>query len=232
MSLANIDPNFSSINYTDNPKVAPNEIDQLEQYQVLFPSISATFIGTAASGTSTQSKALVLLTTRPDYPRNLLYGVIGTNDMGGTWTVTGTNQFGDAISESVGSGTVAAGTPAFAIAGTSIFAQITGGTFTVATGAVGGGLGQVGVAVGTGATSKSWFGLPSKIGSVSDIKSIAWAKELVSTAMSGGTYTSGVHVNLDTHAFGGTFTTAGTETYSVLFRSTHDNAGSANVHTW
>lgn len=208
-------------------RVTPDEIDRYEQYVVINPSISATWVGTCAAGTSTQSKALVLINKNLDYPRNLLYGVVGTNDVGGTWTVNGKDQFGNTITESVGSGTAAAGTPAFAVAGTKIFSQVTSGTFTFATGSAGNGSAQLGVAIGTAATAKYYLGLPSKIAAVTDVKSISWSKENVQVTMNGGTVDSTL-VGTTNHTFCGTGIMGGTETFVVLYRPTTDLSGTTD----
>lgn len=209
-------------------QVTPDEMDRYEQYTVTFPSISATWCGTAAGGTAGQTKALVIINENLDYPRNLLYGVVGTADMGGSWTVNGKNQFGEVISETVALGTAAAGTPAVAVAGTSIFAEVTSGTFTVAATGVGAGSAQLGVAIGTAATAKYYLGLPTKIGAVTDVKAISWTKENVQVTMNGGTVSSDL-VSTTTHSFCGTGIMGGTETFTVLFKPTHDNAGKANL---
>lgn len=208
-------------------QVAANEIDQYTRINTGILSISSTWVGTAAGGTSTQAKALVLINTLLDYPRNLLYSCVGTSDMGGTWVVNGYDQFGQPITETVANGTVAAGTPAFAVAGTKIFAKVTSGTFTVATGAVGAGSARLGVAIGTAGTTAFKLGLLTKIASTLDVKAITWVKENVPTTLNGGTI--GAYVDATNHAFTGTSIMAGTESYSVLVKPTFDNLGKANL---
>lgn len=202
-------------------QITPDEIDRYERLTVLNPTTSSTWVGTAAGGTSTVSRALVLINTLLDHPRNLLYSCVGTNDMGGTWVVNGQDQFGAVITETVGNGTVAAGTPAFAVAGTKIFAKVTSGTFTVTTGAVGIGSARLGVAVGTAGTLAFKLGLLTKIASTTDVKAITWSKEHVTTTLGGGTI--GAYVDSTNHAFTGTAIMGGTEAYTVLFKSTFDN---------
>lgn len=209
-------------------QVTPDEQDVYIQYVVNNPSISATWAGTCAGGTAGQAKALVLINKNLDFPRNLLYGVVGTADMGGSWTVNGKDQFGNVIAETVVLGTAAAGTPAAAVAGTKIFAQVTSGTFTVDAAGVGNGSARLGVAIGTAATAKYYLGLPTKIAAVGDVKSISWSKELVQTTMNGGSVTSDL-VNTTTHSFCGTGIMGGTETFTVLLKPTYDNAGKANM---
>lgn len=205
--------------------MTPDEIDRYEQYAVVNPSISATWVGTAAGTTSGGIKPLVLINKNLDYPRNLLYSVVGTADIGGTWTVNGKDQFGVSITETVGSGTVAQGTPAFAIAGTKIFAQVTSGSVTIA--GTGIGSARIGVAIGTSATAKAYLGLPSKIGAVSDVKSISWSKENVQTTLNGGTVDSTL-VNTSTHSFCGSAIMGGTESFVVLYRPTIDLSGTVD----
>lgn len=206
-------------------KVTPDEIDQRQQYIVAYPSVSATFVGTAAGGTSTQEKALVVTQSKLDYPRNLLYSVVGTADMGGTWTVNGKNQFGKNITETVALGTAAAGTPAVATAGTAIFSDVTSGTFTVATDAVGAGSARVGVAIGS---PSAFFGLPVKVQAASDVKRITWIANGTWTGINGGTISD--YVSTANHAFRGTATNvAATDIYVVEVLSTYDSSDDANI---
>lgn len=208
-------------------QVTPNELDRYERINTGVLSVSATWVGTAAGGTSTQAKALVLINTLLDYPRNLLYSHVGTNDNGGTWVVNGFDQFGQPVTETVGNGTVAAGTPAWAVAGTKIFAKVTSGTFTTATGAVGAGSPRLGVAVGTAGTTIFKLGLLTKIAGSTDVKAITWIKENVPTTLNGGTI--GAYVDATNHAFTGSAIMAGTEAYVVLLKPTFSNLHKANL---
>jgi len=203
-------------------RVTPDEIDNYHVVNTGILSTSATWVGTAAGGTSTEAKALVLINRLLDHPRNLLYSMVGTADNGGTWTINGKNQFGEVVTESVGSGTVAAGTPAFAVAGTKIFREVTSGTFTVATGGVGLGSARIGVAIGTAPTAAHKLGLLTKIGGSTDVVGITWVKENVVTTINGGTI--GALVDATNHAFSGSAIMGGTESFKVLVRPTFDNA--------
>ena len=204
-------------------QVSPRDIDRYERINTGVLSISATWVGTAAGGTSTQAKPLVLINKLLDYPRNLLYSAVGTSDMGGTWVVNGKDQFGQVITETVANGTVAQGTPAFAVAGTKIFAEVTSGTFTVTTGALGAGSARIGVAIGTAGTAAFKLGLLTKIGGSADVKSITWISSDVPTTLNGGTI--GAYVDATNHAFTGTSIMGGTESYSVLLKPSFDNSG-------
>lgn len=209
-------------------QVTPNELDRYEFIHTGILSTSATYIGTSAGGTATVPKALVLITRITDYPRNLLYSVVGTNDIAGTFTTNGFDQFGQPITETVTqAGTVAAGTPAFAIAGTKIFASVTSGTFTAKSDTVGLGSARWGVAVGTAGTLAFKLGLLTKIAGSTDVKNITWVKENVATGLAGGTI--GALVDTTNHAFTGTAIMAGTESYRVLVKTTFQNAGKPNM---
>lgn len=222
--MSGIKREVTSVRFNGN-RVTPDEMDRYETYVVTNPTSSATWVGTSAGGTSTQAKALVLINTYLDYPRNLLYGLVGTADCGGTWSINGLDQFGVSITESVGSGTVAAGTPAFATAGTKIFAKVTSGTFTHATGQVGAGSARIGVAVGGTAGSTATFGLRTKIKAVSDVKSITHSKNFVVTTLDGGTISSTL-VSATNHSFNGTAALGTADTFTVTIRPTYNNESS------
>mgnify|MGYP001240567442 CR=1 FL=1 len=202
-------------------KATPNELDRYELVNTGVLSISATWVGTCAGGTATVAKPLVIINRLLDHPRNLLYSCVGTADFGGTWTANGYDQFGNAITETVTNGTVAAGTPAFAVAGTKIFREVTSGTFTATSTAVGNGSARLGVAIGTAGTTAFKLGLLTKIASTADVKALTWVKENVVTTLNGGTV--GGYVDVTNHAFTGSAIMAGTESYKALVRPTWSN---------
>lgn len=212
---------------TGGQRVQPSDVDRYEHLNTGVLSISATWVGTAAGGTSTQAKVLVLINKILDHPRNLLYSQVGTADMGGTWIINGVDQFGGTVTETVGNATVAAGTPAWAVAGTKIFREVISGTFTTATGGVGLGSPRIGVAVGTAGTTAFKLGLLTKIGGSADVKTITWVKENVATTLNGGTI--GAYVDATNHAITGTSIMAGTESYKAIFVPTWDNKGKTNL---
>ena len=208
-------------------QATPDELDRYEHLNTGILSISATWVGTCAGGTATVAKPLVLINTLLDHPRNLLYSAVGTNDFGGTWTVNGKDQFGQTITETVTNGTVAAGTPAFAVAGTKIFAQVTSGTFTATSTSVGSGSARLGVAIGTAGTTAFKLGLLTKIAGSTDVKAITWTTQNVTTTLNGGTI--GALVDATNHAFTGTSIMAGTESYKVILKPSFDNSFKANM---
>lgn len=151
-------------------KVSPDEIDAFKQYIIMNPSVSATYFGTAAAGTSTQANALVVLNARADYPRNALGAVAGSADMGGSWVINAKDQFGNPFTETI---TIGTATNGGTTAGTKVIAQLISGTFTFTTGAVGSGTPTLGVAIGT-ASNSPIFGLWDRLGATTDVKAVTW----------------------------------------------------------
>lgn len=160
----------------DGNKLTPDELDFDLQYIVLNPNVNPSFLGSTAAGTKSQAKTLILTNVYCDYPRNLLVSVAGSagSTVGGTFVISGKNQFGDPITESFKITTVADGGTK---SGSLIFSKLTGGTFTFSStmnagpgtpllGYPNGGTGAI--AAGT----QCIFGLPIKIGAVSDVKRI------------------------------------------------------------
>ncbi len=209
---------------TGGQQVQPADIDRYERINTGILSISATWFGTAAAGTSTQAKAYVIINKYADYPRNALYAVAGSSDMGGTWVLNGFDQFGVGVTETVAIGTAANGGT---VAGTKIWSHIDSGTFTFTTGDLGSGTPKVGVAIGTAGTTAFKLGLLTKIGGSTDVKSITWTTQNVTTTLGGGTF--GAFVDTTNHAFSGSSIMAGTESYNVILKPTWDNKGKTNL---
>lgn len=211
-------------------QVTPDEIDRYEQYIVLHPGTSHTAIGTAPVGTSTTSQTFVMTNLRPDYPRNLLVDVSGSNDLGGSATINGFDQFGNKITEVIGFGTSVS--PGTQKAGTRIFGQVVSGTWTFAVGSAGSGTPALGYAGGTAAGLAFLFGLPTKIQKRSDVKTLTWDNNTTTTALLGGsiggTAANLTLVNLAQHAFTGTSVLALTHAYIVTVKSSWDNSGGVN----
>lgn len=196
-------------------QVTSDEIDRYDQYQVAFPSFSATHFGSATAGTVSEVNAIGLGNTRADYPRNAAAVFSGSAVVSGTVAITGVDQFGVAQTENFGlaQGTQEAGT----VAGTKIFAQITAATATMGTGVIGTGTVSLGVPI---AGASTFFGLPVKIAGTADVKAITWCDENgVSTSLNGGTI--GAYVNATNHSFRGTEDLAGTMIYTALIKSSY-----------
>ena len=169
MSLSKHDPSFQ---FSGN-LVDPNEIDRYETYPIIKPSASLTFFGTAEDATGTG--ALTIDQGRADYPRNLRLGITGVaGGMGGTVAVVGKDQFGSAITESIGFGSAAGGGTA---QGSLVFAEVTSAAVTGLAGLGGTAIGtiQLGAAISTsGDATTAKFGLPVKIGGTTDVKRATW----------------------------------------------------------
>lgn len=206
-------------------KATPDELDQRYRYSVMYPSISATGLGTCEA-TGATPQAVVFTNTKTDYPRNILLRVLGVaGGQGGTLTINGTDQFGRTIQESMGLGSAAGGGT---VAGTKIFDTVTTGTFTpVGLGGTAVGTVSVGYASGTAAGIAHLFGLPVKIKATSDVKRITWIDNGTSTALSGGTIST--LVGTANHTFAGTKVVAATDIFVVDVLSTYDSWNDTNV---
>ena len=205
---------YPDVRFSGN-QVTPDELDRYEVYQVINPSISATHFGSATAGTVSQSVTVGLGNTVADYPRNVALVFSGSASVSGTATITGQDQFGGTLTETIGQaqGTQQAAT----VAGTSIFATVGGCTVTMGTGVVGTGTVSLGVPT---AGSATLFGLPARIGGSTDVKSITWTDENgVSTPLNGGTIAG--YVGTANHTFRGTEDLAGTMSYSVWFKPSY-----------
>lgn len=215
---------FPDFQFSGN-QVTSDEMDVYQQYVVAFPGTSQTWVGTTAVGTSTQSKALVLINKYPDYPRTLFFTISGSNDLGGSITVNGKDQFGGTIQETIGFGTVVS--PGTSAVGTKVFAEVTSGTVTLAVGSAGSGTPKLGLAYGGTAGSTNWFGLPVKIKAVGDVKRITHLKNFVATTLNGGTVDSTI-VSVANHAFTGTANLGTADLFVVTVKSTYDSSQEVN----
>lgn len=205
-------------------KVTPDEIDQTRQYSVNNPSTSATWYGTAASASAA---AFGITNINADYPRNILVTIGGVaGGMGGTATVNGKDQFGNVIQETLGFATANGGG---SVAGTKIFAQVTSGTCTpVGLGGTAVGTMSLGVAIGTAANLVALFGLPDKIGAVSDVKRMTFIDNGTAKNINGGTIAA--YIGTANHTFRGTAIVAATDQYHLTVRSTF-NPEESTVNT-
>lgn len=206
-------------------KVTPDEFDQIQQYIVFRPTISDTWVGTVTSATA--NAAFVLDRVKMDYPRNVLFTMLGVaGGMGGTITVVGKDQFGRSVTESIGFASAAGGGTA---AGTMIFREVSAGTLTGIDGLGGTAIGtaKLGAAKGTAAGIVNLFGLPCKIRATSDVKAIHWDANGTGTSLNGGTISA--LIGTARHTFVGTSVVAATDTYIVSVLSTYDSTKDANV---
>lgn len=217
MPLKSYHPDFT---FSGN-KATPDEIDQDQQYVIMNPSVDPVYVGTQ-TGTQTVTAALGIINERLDYPRNLVFAVAAAagSARGGTITVTGFDQFGNAVSET---GTIAAANGGGTTNGTKVFARVTAGTVNFGTGDAGSGTARVGVGIGTSATLPV-FGLPAKLGASTDIKRVTWldADTAKSHTVTADTDQHGVVLNVA----GGI---AAADSFVVTFRSSFNSTDDKNV---
>lgn len=209
---------------TGGAQVTPADSDNYEQIQVSYPSVSASYIGTAKGTTAAGVVAVVQVNQLVDWPRNLLYQITGpAAGEGGTFTSNVIDQFGNAITEKIGFGSAASGGSAY---GTTIVAKWLSGSVSLV-GNAGTAVGTVTIGFGTQAGS-AWFGLLNKIGGTSDVKNITWYNNGAVTTLNGGT-SIGSLVSTTYHAFQGTSGVAATDLYSVIIKPTYSNLGKPNM---
>ena len=204
---------------------AVSPADQDEYKQFVFANIATGALGTR---TNAAAGAFVFDNVLLDYPRNIHLIMLGeAAGMGGSAIVYGVDRWGNAINETF---TIGSANGGGTVAGTRIFTKITSGSITSIDGGGGTAIGTctIGYAVGTSATAKMWLGLPTKIGGTADVKMLTYIKNFVVTPLGGGTLST-ANINATYHAVGGTETAGTAHTYSVLYKSTYDNIGKANL---
>lgn len=211
-------------------KVDPDEINARHHYNVMYPSIGTATVWSGL-GTGNVAATGTIQNLVMDYPRNLLLTIVGVaGGEGGTASITGKNQFGDAITESIGFATANAGGTA---AGTKIFSSVSAVTVnTVGLGGTAIGTVTIGYAAGTAAGIVAKLGLPVRIRAASDVKRLTFIKNGAVTAINGGTIgTSALTGYIDTvnHSFMGTQIIAATDIYSLDIVSTYNSEANNNV---
>lgn len=212
---------YPDVRFSAN-KVTPDEVDMRVRYTVLKPSIGTAAVGTIAAGTV--AAAWTVVNTVMDYPRNLLFTVVGpSGGVGGTTVINGKDQFGRTQSETITIGSANAGGTQ---AGTKIFDTVSSGTY-YPNGVDNTSTATLGYTAGTAATLKFLMGLPVKIGATSDVKRITYIKNGTVTALTGGTISA--YVQTATHSFSGTEILAATSDYVVDILSTYSSENDAPV---
>jgi hypothetical protein len=204
-------------------QVSQKDIDQYEYISINNPSVDNNWYGTLASASNPGT--LVRVNQMADWPRNLCYTFTGTasGTFGGTLTANYLDQFGVAGQEKV---VVTPAVNGGTVYGTAIVAQFLSGSYSApAAGTVS--TGTVCIGNGTSA-SGNWFGLTSKIGGTADINFIRWTKNGTPTTLNGGT-NIGTLISVANHAFQGTSGVAITDTYTVNFKPSYDNAGKGTM---
>ena len=204
--------------YISENKLSPDELDQDQHYTIINTSIGSADIGTV-SVVGDAGSSVVLTQQFLDFPRAVKLAILGVaGGQGGTAIVTGKNQFGGAVTETLGFATAAGGGTA---EGTKVFAKVTTATVTaVGLGGTAIGSTYLGVAVG----SPMLVGLPARLGAAADLKRVTWHDAGVSKALNinstgtsatGGTLQSAVSLQV-----AGGFATA--DSYTFTYRSSFE----------
>lgn len=203
-------------------QVSARDIDRYEVVTLTNPSTSSSWYA-AGTSTGTATAALVLSNAYADWPRNPYYNFTG-GTAGGTIKANFIDQFGQSVSETVTFGSAAAGGSVY---GTAIVAKFVSGTVYPNTSTQG----TYTIGFGTasnGSAASNWFGLLTKIGGTSDVKTITWINNGTPTTLNAGT-AIGTLVDLGRSAFQGTAGVTLTDRYRVIFKPTFDNASSGTM---
>ncbi|MBU1092544.1 hypothetical protein KJ836_02665 [Patescibacteria group bacterium] len=157
-------------------KIKPSEIDNVQQHLYLKVSGSDSAVMNACACGSKTSATGTITNGYPDYPRNLLVSFTETGGtvFKGTATVTGKDQFGEAVSETFAC--VSLGTTG--VGGSKIFDQITAVSAVIGSYGTGAVDLRVGFPIGAGSAK---FGLYTKISAATDVKRITWVDNGVVT---------------------------------------------------
>ena len=139
------------------------------QYTILKPEVGAGVIVNAEDISGGDVATCTLVRTILDYPRNLLYTLsdAASDTLIATFTVVGTDQFGDVATEVVIVDYDAAAT----MPGSQIFATITSVAISATAGEAASDTASVGVNITADVAS---FGLPAALSAVTDVKSVNW----------------------------------------------------------
>ena len=139
-----------------------------QNYVILKPDVAVDSIVAAEDISGGTVSAATIARSKLDYPRNLLYTLTdaASDTLEAVFVVTGTDQFGNTVSETV---TVDYDDSA-TTAGTQIFATITSISITPSNEAASD-TADVGVAIEADVAS---FGLPDEIALVADVKNVNW----------------------------------------------------------
>jgi len=202
-------------------QVTADEQDDYNVYTISSPGTADKWFGTAAiAGTSAAAAAVVVINRYPDYPRNLNYIMVGTGaGMAGTFSVSGFDQFGSPLVETVAIATASNGGT---VVGTAVFGRFDAGTFQYGT-ALGNGTTKVGFVPGTGCL----FGLPVKIAGTNDIALMSHVAGTGAVSYNGGTVAGFVNTTLS--AIRPAAAVTGSESINVWVKSSFNPDNIAKV---
>lgn len=138
-----------------------------QQYIILKPSVSATFLVSTEDISGGDVAACTIVRGTLDYPRNLLYTLTdaASDTLEGTFTVVGTDQFDEIVSEVVTVDYDVAAT----MPGTQIFKTVTSVALTGVANEAASDTASLGVNITADVAS---FGLPDKISAITDVQNV------------------------------------------------------------
>ena len=203
-------------------KITPDEMDRYEIYHIVNPGTTASWWGTAAASGTADTKAFSVVNAMAGYPRNMTFTIVGNGTsvaVKGTAIVNGKDQFGNVIAETLA---ITSGTAAATAIGTKVFAVFTSGTCKYGTHSTSGT-----PTLGFDATTSCLFGLPVKLGSVTDVVLLGQNAGTGVITCNGGTIAS--YVNKAMHAISAPATITGTEAITVWIKSSYDATSLASV---
>jgi len=145
------------------------ELQAYKFYNILRPEVGTAVVVSAEDISGGDVAACSLVRTRLDYPRNLLYTLVdnASDTLEATFVTVGYDQFGKEVTETV--------TVDYNVAvtqdGSQIFAEIVSVQIKDTANATSSDTASVGVSITADVAS---FGLPDKIGAITDVESINW----------------------------------------------------------
>ena len=194
--------------------VTPDEIDRYEVFNFVNAGTVANWWASAGTSGTADTVALAIINRIPDYPRSVQFALAGSAaGMTGTLDINGRDQFGGSITEAL---TFAGASNGGTVAGTRVFAQVTGGTLRYGT-AAGVGTPAIGFVPGTACL----LGLPVRLQGTTDVVHIGMAAGTGAITVNGGTIAS--FVNSPMSAVRAPAALTGTQAISVWVTPTFNN---------
>lgn len=179
-----------------------------EQYVIMKPEVGAAVIVSAEDISGGDVAEATLVRTTLDYPRNVLCTLVdnASDTLEAVFTITGTDQFGNVVSEDI---TVDYDVAATA-AGSQIFATITS-VAIAPTNEAASDTASVGVAIAADVAS---FGLPDDLGAITDVVSINWIDSGTSKTQN----INSTSISLAQNAFQPEQTVAAADDYIIYYK--------------
>ncbi len=194
--------------------ISSTKIKARQNYVILKPEVGTGVVVATEDISGGDVAAATIARAKLDYPRNLLYTLVdaASDTLEGTFTVTGTDQFGNIVSEAKTIDYDASATAN----GTQIFATVTAVAISGVANEAGSDTASVGVMIATDLAS---FGLPDEIKAVGDVKSINW----IDNGTSKDQNIDSTSIVVARNCFRPEQTVALADDYVIHYKSTADN---------